>query len=76
MSSSGRESEDGVSESYAADHKYLFLAADGSMMCEAHPGYEWGKCPGGAECVGPGMPWTIQGRTLIDEVITERTTRK
>ncbi len=58
-------------EMYSADHKEMFKAADGSMMCEQHPGYEWGECPGGSACPGPGMPWTITGRTLIEEVMSE-----
>ena len=50
---------------YAADCAEMFLAADGSMMCEKHPGWEW---PHDA-CAGPGMPWSIQGRTLIEETL-------
>lgn len=55
-------------ELIVADREQMFLAADGSMMCEQHPGYEWGVCPGGGDCPGPGTPWEISGRTLIDEV--------
>lgn len=58
-------------EMYAADQQTTFKAADGSMMCEKHPGYEWGLCPGGSDCAGPGMPWTISGRTLIEETLSE-----
>ena len=50
---------------YDADHKEMFKAADGSCMCETHPGHEW---PHG-DCLGPGMPWTLTGRTLIEEVL-------
>lgn len=57
-----------MEQPYAADANQMFLAADGSMMCEKHPGYEWGECPGGLECPGPGMPWILRGRTLIEEV--------
>lgn len=48
-----------------ADLNTVFLAADGSMMCESHPGHEWPH----DDCAGPGMPWIIQGRTLIESVI-------
>lgn len=54
---------------YEADAHAMFKAADGLMMCEAHPGFEWGQCPGGPDCLGPGMPWTLTGRTLIEDVI-------
>jgi len=51
---------------YTADADMMFLAADGSMMCEAHPGHEWPH----DDCVGPGTPWVLSGRTLIEEVLT------
>lgn len=52
---------------YKADHDRIFKAADGSMMCEAHPGREWPH----DECPGPGMPWVVSGRTLIEEMLAE-----
>lgn len=55
-------------DKYQADQEHPWLSADGSMMCEKHPGYEWGKCPGGPDCAGPGMPWVVRGRTLIEEI--------
>ena len=54
-----------MDKKYEADHQLMFLAADGSMMCETHPGREW---PHG-DCPGPGMPWVISGRTLIEETL-------
>ena len=54
-----------MKQAYAADAAEMFLAADGSMMCEKHPGREWPH----DDCVGPGMPWVISGRTLIAEVL-------
>ena len=53
-------------DKYAADRKEMFLAADGSMMCEAHPGREWPH----DNCIGPGMPWVVTGRTLIEEMLS------
>ena len=44
-----------------------WLAANGSMMCEEHPGHEWKACPGGDNCLGPGTPWILRGRTAILE---------
>lgn len=57
-----------MTEQYDADGKMMFLAADGSMMCETHPGREWPH----DDCAGPGMPWIIQGRTLIEETLVLR----
>ena len=54
-----------MNEKYQADHDQMFLAADGSMMCECHPGREWPH----EDCPGPGMPWVLRGRTLIEEVL-------
>lgn len=59
--------ENKMDEPYKADHDTMFKAADGSMMCEAHPGREWPH----DECPGPGMPWTVSGRTLIEEMLSE-----
>jgi hypothetical protein len=50
---------------YRADRDAMFKAADGSMMCEAHPGHEWPH----DDCAGPGMPWILEGRTLITEAL-------
>lgn len=57
-------------DAIVADRQTVFLAADGSMMCEQHPGFEWEKCPGGAPCPGPGMPWVLETRTGIEEVLS------
>lgn len=57
---------------YQADLAHPFLAADGSMMCEQHPGQAWGQCAGGVDCPGPGTAWTLRGRTLIEEVLAGR----
>jgi hypothetical protein len=62
------DSEKSSVEKYEADMDTMFLAADGSMMCEKHAGQEWGQCDGGPDCAGPGTPWSIQGRTIIEEV--------
>ena len=43
----------------------LVREESGSMMCEKHPGQEWGRCEGGPDCVGPGMPWTVSGHIAI-----------
>ena len=50
---------------YEADRVEMFRAADLSMMCEKHPGREWPH----DDCPGPGTPWILDGRTLIEEVI-------
>ena len=50
---------------YEADRIEMFRAADLSMMCEEHPGREWPH----DDCPGPGTPWILDGRTLIEEVI-------
>jgi hypothetical protein len=59
-------------EVYAADCAAFWKSADGSMMCEKHPGQEWTQCAGGLDCAGPGMPWILEGRTLIEEVAAPR----
>ena len=39
-------------------------------MCEKHPGQEWGRCAGGPDCAGPGMPWILRGRREIEDAIS------
>ena len=51
---------------YHDDEQTMFLAADGTMMCETHPGQEWPH----DECVGPGTPWAVSGKTSILEMLT------
>lgn len=50
------------------DQDTMFMAADGSMMCERHPGQEWPH----NDCAGPGMPWVLEGKSLIQRVINKQ----
>jgi hypothetical protein len=57
-------------DKYQADlDDLMFLASDGSMMCESHQGQEWTRCEGGPDCIGPGTPWQLSGKTNIKETL-------
>ncbi len=49
------------------EHMQAKLLHRDGWMCEKHPGHEWGGCPGGKDCPGPGMPWMIIGRETIEQ---------
>lgn len=50
---------------YSHERQAKLIRQDG-MMCEAHPGLEFGHDPG---CAGPGMPWMIEGKKAIVEAV-------
>ena len=52
--------------SWARPENVVWYSVDGSMMCEAHPGKEWPH----DDCAGPGMPWIVQGRTEIENMLS------
>lgn len=43
------------------------------MMCEAHPGLEFGHDP---ECAGPGMAWLVEGRKQIESLASPSDTEQ
>lgn len=50
-------------DSMAARQAQL-IQADG-WMCEQHPGTEWPH----DDCAGPGMPWIVEGREAIRQLM-------
>lgn len=56
---------------YTHEHDAELIRKDG-MMCEAHPGLEFGHDP---DCGGPGMAWVIEGRGAIKLLENKNTTR-
>lgn len=51
---------------YTHERDAELIRKDG-MMCEAHPGLEFGHDP---SCGGPGMAWTVEGRSAIEHLRT------
>jgi hypothetical protein len=49
---------------YTHERDAELIRKDG-MMCEAHPGLEFGHDP---NCGGPGTPWVIEGRSAIESL--------
>lgn len=55
---------------YVHERDAELIRKDG-VMCEAHPGLEFGHDP---QCSGPGMAWTIEGRSAIAAALSSRDT--
>jgi hypothetical protein len=47
---------------HSHERQAMLVRQDG-MMCEAHPGQEFGH---DSNCAGPGMPWLLEGKNTIE----------
>lgn len=50
---------------YTHERDAELIRRDG-LMCEVHPGLEFGHDP---ECAGPGMAWIVEGKSRIQSLV-------
>lgn len=51
---------------YTHERDADLIRKDG-LMCEAHPGLEFGHDP---DCDGPGMAWIVEGKEAVESLRT------